>query len=191
MSKKSYLLLVLVPLFLYGCTVTTSTPHPGTTHPPGHVVAAGNHVENGKKHLRKGKCKQAIKQFGKAVEKDPRNPEANYWLGASHYKCGNYHRARNYWHVAIDIGSGNATWLSRVRTAIGFTFELEGNKNKAQSEYALALKLDSGNSVAKMGIGSSKGAVTKGKGKGKGKGRKSPAPSSFKSEVEALIFLGL
>lgn len=190
MSKKSYLLLVVVPLFLYGCTVTTST-HPGTTAPPGHVVAAINHVENGKKHLRKGKCKQAIKQFGKAVEKDPRNYDANYWLGASHYKCGNYLRARSYWHLAIDLGSGDATLRSRVRTAIGFTFELEGNRNKAHSEYALALELDPGNSVADTGIRSSESAVTKGKGKGKGKGRKAPASSSFKSEVEALIFLGL
>jgi Flp pilus assembly protein TadD len=153
MSRRLYILLVFAPLFLYGCTLTTSTPL--GTIPPGHEVAAINHIENGKKHLRKGKCKQAIKQFDKAVQKDPRNSEANYWLGASHYRCGNYHRARNYWYVAIDLGSGDATWLSRVRTAIGFTFELEGNKNKSQSEYTLALKLDPENSIADIGIGSS------------------------------------
>jgi tetratricopeptide (TPR) repeat protein len=189
MSKRLYILLVVTPLFLYGCTLTTFTL-PGTS-PPGQEVAAVNHIKNGKKHLRKGKCKQAIKQFEKAVEKNPRNSEANYWLGASHYRCGNYPWARNYWYVAIDLRLRDATWLSRVRTAIGFTFELEGNRNRAYSEYTLALKLDPENSVADIGIRSSKSVIKKGKGKGEAKGKKVLTPSSFRGEVEALIFLGL
>ena len=192
-GRKPNLLFLVSSLFLSGCIQNVSILP--DTIPPGQEVAATNHIENGKKHLRKGKCKQAIHQFEKAVEKDPGNVYGNYWLGASHYGCGNYHTARNYWYISLDLRSGNSTWLSRIRTVIGFTFELEGDRNKAYSEYTFALNLDPSNSVAKIGIGGSESSVKvgkgKGKSKGKGKAKKRSSSSSFRSEVEALIFLGL
>jgi len=56
--------------------------------PPGHTVASENHLLNGKKQLEKGHCKQAIKQFDKAIEKDPTNFQAYYWRGIAYGMCG-------------------------------------------------------------------------------------------------------
>lgn len=56
--------------------------------PPGHIVASENHLLNGKKQLEKGHCKQAIKQFDKAIEKDPTNFQAYYWRGIAYGICG-------------------------------------------------------------------------------------------------------
>jgi Flp pilus assembly protein TadD len=55
-----------------------------------HKVASVNHLENGKKQLEKGHCKQAIEQFDKALEKDPTNFQALYWKGVALGMCGDY-----------------------------------------------------------------------------------------------------
>jgi hypothetical protein len=59
MSKKAIfkLLLFLVVLFIFSCstTVTVGESPRSEGRPPGLIIASDKAVENGKKHLRKGK----------------------------------------------------------------------------------------------------------------------------------------
>ncbi len=151
---RSIILSSLIALIV-GCTVVATPPPPVVIKPeppPGHVIAAENHVRNGKKHLAKGKCHQAIKEFEKAIDKDPRNPETHYWLGVAYHECGYYDRAIAVWRISIELRPKDVVWVSRVRTSIGFALELKGDYEGASAEYRFALKLDSKNAIARASL---------------------------------------
>ncbi len=84
------------------------------------TVASEKALENGKKHLRKGHCKQAIREFNKAIEKDPRNFEAFYWLGVAEGMCGYYPQSYDRLMVAIKYAP-NDPWRARVYATVGIT----------------------------------------------------------------------
>jgi hypothetical protein len=74
------LLLFLIPLFIFSCSTTVAVGESPRSEgrPPGLIIASEKAVENGKKHLRKGKCDKAIREFNKALAKNPNNFEALY-----------------------------------------------------------------------------------------------------------------
>ncbi len=78
-------------LFAFGCAEKTTVvvaDAPPPSRPPGLIVASDKALENGKKHLRKGNCRKAIKEFERALKKNPNNFEALYWLGVAEGMCG-------------------------------------------------------------------------------------------------------
>jgi Tfp pilus assembly protein PilF len=72
------LLLFLVVLFIFSCSATMAVGESPRSEgrPPGLLIASDKAVENGKKHLSKGKCDKAIHEFNKALAKNPNNFEA-------------------------------------------------------------------------------------------------------------------
>ena len=144
MRKK---ILFLTPLFLFSCaektTVTVDSSYP---RPPGLIVASEKAVENGKKHLRKGNCRKAIQEFEKALDKNPNNFEALYWLGVAEGMCGYYSRSYDRLIVALRY-SPEGGWKARVYATIGITLLYMGRENEAISYFERAKRIDPRNEI--------------------------------------------
>lgn len=102
---------LMVALFA-GCTTGVCLFAPKA---PGQAVASENNFENGVKQYNMGHYKQAIHQFEKAIEKDPTNFKAYYYLGLSHKGDGLIDSALKYLQKAIDLNPNDAGWVAKVR----------------------------------------------------------------------------
>jgi Tfp pilus assembly protein PilF len=103
---KYVVLLLFVALVLCGCS--------SSNRPPGQTVASENHFENGVKQYEKGHIKQAIHQFEKAVQKDPTNYRAYYFLGLCYKERHAKKTALKYLQKAIDLNPDDELWVAKV-----------------------------------------------------------------------------
>lgn len=126
---KLAVLIVIVSL-VAGCTLGI-----GPTS-PGQAVASENNYENGVKQYEKGHYKQAIHEFEKAVEKDPTNYKAYFYLGMSHYRGeGLMTKARNYLEKALGLAGNDALWAVKIRNQLNImTKEQEKNEGKGKGK---------------------------------------------------------
>ena len=153
--KKLFLLLMSVAVIaaLSGCAgrkvviIQTEEPAPPAKG-PGQVMAAQKHVDNGLKQLNKGHYKQAAEQFHLAIEKDPNNWEAHYYLGLTYQRWKRYNESMDYFRLAIDLNPRDKVWVSKVRLYIGITFEYQGRYRDAEREYQMSMSLNPGNREA-------------------------------------------
>ena len=112
--------LILMVLIVAGC---------GTVgRPPGHVVASENHIENGVKHYEKGQIKQAIHQFEKAIEKNPANFKAYYYLGLCNKRQGAGEKAHRHFQKAIELNANDDAWVKKVKAAMGTAYPDKAKK---------------------------------------------------------------
>ncbi|MEA3311002.1 MAG: tetratricopeptide repeat protein [candidate division WOR-3 bacterium] len=120
---------VLALALITGCVC------PLKTRPPGHAVASENHFENGVKQYEMGHYKQAIHQFEKAVQKDPTNYKAYFYLGMSHKGKGLLTQARNYLEKALGLSGNDASWAAKIRNQLNImTQEQEKNKHQGKGK---------------------------------------------------------
>ena len=189
-KKRSYSIIIFfigIVLLFYGCN--PSAVRKNDVKERSEVVK--NLIKDAKKLLKEGDCKGATRQLEKALIEDSGDPDVNYLLGASNYMCKRYKMAREFWDVAIDLRSEDAVWVSKVKTAIAFTYEIEGESEKAADGYMEAYELDEGNQVAAVRVEGASSSIILDGGKGK-KGRKKKGTySTFKDAVEDLIFEGI
>ena len=82
---------------------------------PGQAVASENNFENGVKQYEKGHIRQAIHEFEKAIEKDPANYRAYFYLGLCYKSDGIMGIALTFFQKAIDLNSGDEAWVARVK----------------------------------------------------------------------------
>lgn len=141
--------LVALVLMVASCvektTVVVGEPAPPSV-PPGLVVASEKALENGKKHLRKGNCRKAVHEFEKALEKNPNNFEAHYWLGVAEGMCGYYRRAYDRLLIALRY-SPDGRWQARVYATIGITLLYLGREKEAITYFERARSLDPRNEI--------------------------------------------
>lgn len=131
MSRISKLaVLIVIVSLLAGCTLGL-----GPTS-PGQAVASENNYENGVKQYEKGHYKQAIHEFEKAIEKDPTNYKAYFYLGMSHYKGeGLMTQARNHLEKALRLAGNDASWAAKIRNQLNImTQEQEKDKGKGKDK---------------------------------------------------------
>lgn len=117
---KSLILLMLVALVIGGCS--------SATRPPGQVVASENNFENGVKQYERGHVKQAIHQFEKAIEKNPANFKAYFYLGLCHRQRGTLKAARKNFQKAIDLNPNDESWVMKVKTEMQAPGPKKGKK---------------------------------------------------------------
>lgn len=104
---KLLLLSMIMVLICSGCAARA--------RPPGQVVASENNFENGVKQYEKGHIKQAIHEFEKAIEKDPSNFKAYFYLGLCYKRQGYMKTARNHFQRAIDLNPNDESWVMKVQ----------------------------------------------------------------------------
>ena len=108
---KSTILLMVTLLIISGCCAVT--------RPPGQTVASENNFENGVKQYEKGHIKQAIHQFEKAIEKNPANFKAYYYLGLCYKHQGVTQTAHRHFQKAIDLNPHDEAWVMKVKIEMG------------------------------------------------------------------------
>ncbi len=151
-----------------GTVIISETPP--SPRPPGLIIASEKALENGKKHLRKGHCDKAIKEFEKALAKDPNNFEALYWLGVAEGMCGYYSRCYDRLVIALKY-SPNDTWRARVYATIGISLLYMGREEEALSYFERARRIDPRNEIL---VAYYEEDLPKGKGHKKHKLKKKP-----------------
>lgn len=140
-------ILLLASLFVLSCAEKTTIIVGDTPpRPPGLVIASEKAVENGKKHLRMGRCKQAIHEFNKALDKNPSNFEALYWLGVAEGMCGYYSRSYDRLIIALRY-SPEGVWRARVYATIGISLLYMGREDEAASYFERAKRIDPRNEI--------------------------------------------
>ncbi len=155
-EKVKFLIIISLLLTFLSCTsrkvvVIGKSPHPPSAKNYGQKVASGNHLQNGMKFFRKEKFSKALQEFKKAVDEDPSNWEAFYYLGLTYQKMGYYKKSISSFEMAIELNKGNKVWISEIRVCLGRSYESLGNFEKAKAQYLSALSLDPTNKKASNG----------------------------------------
>ncbi len=154
MKKLIWMGLISAFLFL-SCTsgrvviVGESESAPATPKNQGRVIAAQKHVDSGKKFLNKQKYQKAEREFLTAIELDPRNQEAQYYLGLTYYRWKKYDDCIEPFQVAIQLNQDDPNWVCQIRVYIGLAFEYERDYERAEREFYLAIQLDPDNDEAR------------------------------------------
>ncbi|OGC92305.1 MAG: hypothetical protein A2142_05855 [candidate division Zixibacteria bacterium RBG_16_48_11] len=155
MKRLSILFISLFALAaLSGCAnrkiviVNTDQPAPPAAKNKGQAIASQKHLDNGLKQLNKGHYKQASDQFRLAIDKDPSNWEAHYYLGLTFQRWKRYRESTDYFLVAIDLNPRDKVWVSKVRLHLGITLEYQGRYRDAEREYQLSMSLNPRNTEA-------------------------------------------
>lgn len=152
-EKVKFLVIISVLLTFLSCSsgkvlVTGKSSPPPKAKTYGQKVASGNHLESGKKFFHKGKFRKALQEFNKAVDKDPRNWEAYYYLGLTQQKMGYYKESIPRFEMAIELNQGDKVRVSEIRVCLGVSYESLGNIEKAKAQYQFALSLNPDNKNA-------------------------------------------
>jgi tetratricopeptide (TPR) repeat protein len=161
---------ILFFLFLFSCAERTIViERPGSTPPPpparpspappsppaknyGQTVASGKHLANGKKFYNRGKYAKAMQEFNKAVEADPRNQEAHYYLGLCYQKLRYYKESIPEFKHSLEVENGDKLFLSKIRFSLAYSLEMTGDLDDAERQYELAYSLDPHNKSAYKGM---------------------------------------
>lgn len=114
------MLLMVVFLIVSGCCTVA--------RPPGQVVASENNFENGVKQYEKGHIKQALHQFEKAIEKNPANFKAYYYLGLCYKRQGAAETAHKHFQKAIELNPSDEAWVLKVKAEMGTVGTEKGKK---------------------------------------------------------------
>ena len=109
-------------------------------------------AEQARTELLDGHPEQASRNLQRAVEIDPSDPYAYFYLGRVYITEKNYPQALTFLKRAeIGFGSGNPLWLSETLAFEGLTYEESGRDTAAAAAYQQALQINSGNLMARVG----------------------------------------
>lgn len=134
MSKLINLATVfLVAGFIAGCACPFAV-QPSSPSAPGQVIASENNYENGVKQYEKGHYDQAIHEFEKAIEKDPTNYKAYYYLGMSHEGEGALNMALSYLQKALGLSSKDTFWAAKIQAQINTMTQEQENSNQEKAK---------------------------------------------------------
>lgn len=117
---KSLVLLMIMVFIISGCS--------SAIRPPGQVVASKNNFENGVKQYERGHIKQAIHQFEKAIQKNPANFKAYFYLGLCHKQKGTPKAALKNFQKAIDLNPNDQSWVTKVKAEMEARGPKKGKK---------------------------------------------------------------
>ncbi len=102
------------------------------------------HIKSGQKNLVAGDLKTALKDFFKASNLDPENPEVNYFIGVTYTRMEEYEMGSNYLENVI---ASEMAYINKVhaRMVLGYIYTI-------REEYEKALEMFKG--IVKSGFGS-------------------------------------
>jgi tetratricopeptide (TPR) repeat protein len=113
---------------------------------------ADDHVTQGKLMYRKAEYGQAIKHLIRALDNNPENWEAYYYLGLVEQKQGQYDRSIGAFNNCLKYAPSAHPLLTEVYLALGASWEKEGYMDKAKEKYTLSLSLNPEQPEAKAAL---------------------------------------
>ncbi len=115
-------------------------------------VASLNWVDLGKRELDQSHFERAAQKFGKAIEIDPKNPLAYFYLALTRYRLQRWNESIELFQRAFDLFSSEEGWKAETLAYQGEGFEKLGRLEDAKTKFEEALELDSNNLKAKEGL---------------------------------------
>jgi len=119
---KLLITLLIISVICVSCTSAAKSP--------GQVVASENHFDNGVKQYEKGHIEQATHQFEKAIEKNPGNYKAYFYLGLCSKQQGAIKTANKHFQKAIDLNPDDEKWIIKVEAQMGTGGSKKDKKNE-------------------------------------------------------------
>ena len=108
--------------------------------------------QKGEQALLQGKFTEASSTLSKAIDLDPSNPFAYYFLGETHYQTGEYQLSIALLEKTERLLGNNTFWRSKTFVLMGSNYEALKNFPKAISLFEMALISDQHNVIAKDGL---------------------------------------
>jgi tetratricopeptide (TPR) repeat protein len=107
-----------------------------------YVTSPGNE-EEAEVLINKGQFKDAILLLEKLLEKDERNPTANFLSGLAYEKIGDYQNAIMYYKRILKFGRYNQR-INEIlaRKHLAYALESSGNYTDAKNEYLILTKIE-------------------------------------------------
>lgn len=132
---------------LTGCTASrtvivherTAPPPPAAAKPSVWDHPSQIHTRNGIRFYERGHYRKAIQQFGQAIDKDPSNWEAHFYMAECYRELRDWDRCLVHYHRARDMCDDDPVWVAKVQFSIGLVHERRGHLVKAREYYELAL----------------------------------------------------
>ena len=114
-----------------------------------HAGSAELYVLLGEAHSQQGDFDNALAQFNKAIELDPRVPNAHTSAGLLHLRVGNLHDAVRHFRAELQLRPKDA----RTRYHLAYALQLQGNSEEAMQHLRETLRLDPGSADARYLLG--------------------------------------
>jgi tetratricopeptide (TPR) repeat protein len=132
-------------------TIEDLTPYLSASLTPKQQVSL-HLTREGQEALLRGALSEASNTLAKAIDLDPANPFAFYYLGEIHYQRSQYQQSLTFLEKAKGLFRNNHTWLSKVYTLMGINYEAMGDLTDARDRFKEALDEDRGNILAEDGL---------------------------------------
>jgi tetratricopeptide (TPR) repeat protein len=150
---------ILFFLLFFSCaerTILIERPSPTPPAPSaknyGQTVASEKHLIDGKKFYNQGKYAKAMQEFNKALEADPQNREAHYYLGLCYQKLEYFKESIPEFRFFLEVAGGDNLFISRVRFSLAYSLEKIEVLEESEAQYQLAYSLNPDNKAAFKGI---------------------------------------
>jgi Flp pilus assembly protein TadD len=114
-----------------------------------HAGSAELYVLLGEAHSQQGDFDSALAQFNKAIELDPRVPNAHTSAGLLHLRVGNLQDAVRHFRAELQLRPKDA----RTRYHLAYALQLQGNSEEAMQHLRETLRLDPGSADARYLLG--------------------------------------
>ena len=108
--------------------------------------------QKGEQSLLQGNFTEASSTLSKAIDLDPSNPFAYYFLGETHYQTGEYQLSIALLEKTERLFGNNILWRSKTYVLMGSNYEALKNFPKALSFFEKALNNNKHNVIAKDGL---------------------------------------
>lgn len=108
--------------------------------------------QKGEQSLLQGKFTEASNAFSKAIDLDPFNPFAYYFLGETHYQKGEYPLSLVLLEKTERLLGNNTLWRSKTYALMGSNYVALKNFQKAISFFEKALHTNKHNVIAQEGL---------------------------------------
>jgi tetratricopeptide (TPR) repeat protein len=152
--------LILLTLILAGCVPPKPAPPSEEATivelPPPEVsprrAASLRLVEEGRRDLQSSLFERGAQKFAKALEVDPGNPHAYFFLGLARFRVNRFEEAAELFSRAGNLFADSGTWKAEAMAYRGESLEKSGRIEDGRKEFEEALRIDPLNVRAAKGF---------------------------------------
>ena len=109
-------------------------------------------TQEGEEALLRGSMIEASNTLAKAIDFDPSNGYAYYFLGEINFEKGKHHQSLAFLEKAKGILRDNPHWLSKIYSLMGVSFEALNDLKNAQKSFESAIVENKRNVIAREGL---------------------------------------
>lgn len=124
----------------------------GVVGADGAEEAVTQHNDRGRELSKQGKTSQAIDEFLKAIELNPKDTASRFQLAAIYEREGRLDEAVYHYEKIVNVEPRNAT----AHNNLGVVYDRKGLSDEAIREFETALEIDPQNSLAKKNLDTAK-----------------------------------